>query len=92
MRRGEGASIGVLIRLGKQRHRFAELGRAIPDVSERVLARQLDELERDGLVERKLYAEVPPRVEYYLTPRGATLCPVIKQIWKWGAQAGESYL
>lgn len=76
----------IVIRLGKGRRRFAELRRAIPRISERVLARQLDELERDGLIERKVYAEVPPRVEYSLTPRGSTLCPVIKQIWKWGVK------
>jgi DNA-binding HxlR family transcriptional regulator len=57
-------------------------------VSERVLARQLDELERDGVVARTVYAEVPPRVEYELTPHGRTLCPIIKQMWKWGVEHG----
>ena len=75
----------ILIRLGKGTHRFAELWRAIPGLSERVLARQLDELERDGLVARRVYPEVPPSVEYRLTPRGSTLCPILKQMWKWGA-------
>lgn len=51
----------ILIRLGKGTHRFAELWRAIPGLSERMLARQLDELERDGLVSRRVYPEVPPR-------------------------------
>jgi DNA-binding HxlR family transcriptional regulator len=78
----------IVIRLVKGRHRFAELRRAIPRISEGVLARQLDELKRDGLIERKVCAEVPPRVEYSLTPRGSTLCPVIKRIWKWGVQQG----
>jgi DNA-binding HxlR family transcriptional regulator len=55
-------------------------------VSERVLARQLDELERDGLVERTVYPEVPARVEYCLTPHGATLCPILKEMWKWSVQ------
>jgi len=76
----------ILIHLGKGRFRFSELLRAIPRVSERVLARQLDELERDGLIHRTAYPEIPPRVEYCLTPFGTTLCPVIKQIWKWGVQ------
>jgi DNA-binding HxlR family transcriptional regulator len=49
----------ILICLGKGRYRFAELRRAIPGLSERVLARQLDELEHDGLIERTVYAEVP---------------------------------
>jgi DNA-binding HxlR family transcriptional regulator len=74
----------ILIHLGKGRFRFSELRRAIPRVSERVLARQLDELERDGLIHRTAYPEIPPRVEYCLTQLGTTLCPIIKQIWKWG--------
>jgi DNA-binding HxlR family transcriptional regulator len=80
----------ILIRLGKGCHRFAELRRAIPGVSERVLARQLDELERDGLVDRRVYPEVPARVEYRLTARGSSLCPVLKQMWKWGARRPPS--
>lgn len=76
----------IVIRLGKtDQLRFSELRRAIPGVSERVLARQLDQLEQDGVVERTVFAEVPVRVEYRLTSLGKTLCPVIKQIWKWGA-------
>jgi DNA-binding HxlR family transcriptional regulator len=78
---------GILIRLGKvagKRQRYSELCRAIPSASPRVLSRQLDELEREGLIERFVFAEVPPRVEYSLTLRGKTLCPLLKQIWKWG--------
>lgn len=78
---------GILIRLGKTgagRQRYSELCRAIPTASPRVLSRQLDELEREGLIERFVFAEVPPRVEYALTTRGKTLCPVIKHIWTWG--------
>lgn len=73
----------ILIRLGKGTHRFAELWRAIPGLSERMLARQLDQLERDGLVSRHVYPEVPPRVEYRLTAHGVTLCPILKQMWNW---------
>lgn len=76
----------ILIRLNRGRQRFGELRRAIPGVSERVLSRQLDELERDGLVDRTVYPEVPPRVEYNLTPFGSTLCPILKQMWKWGME------
>ena len=75
----------IIIRLGKTEClRFAELRRAIPGVSERVLARQLDQLEHDDIIERTVFPEVPVRVEYRLTPLGRTLCPVIKQMWKWG--------
>jgi DNA-binding HxlR family transcriptional regulator len=77
----------ILICLGNnERLRFGELRRAIPRVSERVLARQLDELERDGVIARTAYPEVPPRVEYQLTPFGSSLCPLLKQIWKWGVR------
>ena len=74
----------IVILLGKKERRFSELRRAIPRISERVLARQLDALERDGIVRRTAFAEVPPRVQYSLTAHGKTLCPIIKQIWKWG--------
>lgn len=79
----------ILIRLNRGRQRFGELRRAIPGVSERVLSRQLDELERDGLVDRTVYPEVPPRVEYSLTPFGCTLCPILKQMWKWGMEHAD---
>jgi DNA-binding HxlR family transcriptional regulator len=78
----------IVIRLHHARLRFSELRRAIPGVSERVLARQLDELERDGVVSRTVYAEVPPRVEYELTSHGRTLCPIIKKMWQWGVEHG----
>ncbi len=79
----------ILIRLNRGHRRFSELCRAIPRVSERVLSRQLDELERDGLVNRTVYPEVPVRVEYSLTPFGRTLCPVLKQMWKWGMEHAD---
>lgn len=81
----------ILIRLGKRGTcRFAELHRSIPGLSERVLARQLDQLERDTLVERRVYAEVPARVEYRLSSRGSTLCPILKQMWKWAVTNSHS--
>ena len=63
--------------------RFSELERAIPKVSQKMLAQQLRELERDGLVERKVHAEVPPRVEYRLTDWGQGLCPALDQLLEW---------
>jgi DNA-binding HxlR family transcriptional regulator len=63
--------------------RFSELERAIPKVSQKMLAQQLRELERDGLVERQVYAEVPPRVEYRLTGWGHALCPALDQLLEW---------
>ena len=65
-------------------HRFGELRRRIPGVSERVLTQQLRELERDGIVHRKVYPEVPPKVEYSLTAWGETLRPVMVMLNDWG--------
>lgn len=65
--------------------RFNELRRLMPDVTQRMLTRQLRELEDDQVVERKVYPEVPPRVEYSLTEFGRTLEPILTTLQKWGA-------
>ncbi|WP_185961281.1 helix-turn-helix domain-containing protein [Telmatospirillum sp. J64-1] len=64
--------------------RFNELRRRLPNVTQRMLTNQLRELEADGLVIRKVYAEVPPRVEYSLSPLGGSLYPVIMALKDWG--------
>lgn len=66
--------------------RFNELSRMIPDISTRVLSSTLKTLEADGLVSRKVYAQVPPKVEYSLTETGKSLIPLIMQLTEW-AQA-----
>ena len=66
--------------------RFNELMRLLPDVTQRMLTRQLRELEADRIVLRKVYAEVPPKVEYSLSEFGLTLAPVLKMLQGWGAQ------
>lgn len=66
--------------------RFNELGRKIPDISPRILANTLRTLEADGLIDRRYYQEVPPRVEYSLTATGRSLVPIINQLTEW-AQA-----
>lgn len=64
--------------------RFNELQRALNGVTHKMLAQQLRELEQDGIVQRKVYAEVPPKVEYSLTPLGETLKPIIEAMHDWG--------
>lgn len=66
--------------------RFAEIGRALPDISAKVLTDTLRNLEADGLVSRTLYAEIPPRVEYSLTDLGSSLLPHLYALISWGAE------
>lgn len=69
--------------------RFSELKKMIPHITQKMLTNQLRELEEDRLVERKVYAEVPPRVEYSLTAYGESLMPVLRLMYDWGKQYGE---
>lgn len=65
--------------------RFGELKKSIGTVSQKVLTAQLRDMEEKGLLTRKVYAEVPPRVEYTLTDTGYSLKPVLDAMWAWGA-------
>jgi len=66
--------------------RFNEIRRRMPGVTQRMLTTQLRELERDGLIVRVVYPEVPPRVEYSLSAKGCTLEPLITALKAWGEQ------
>lgn len=66
--------------------RFSELIRIIPDISSKVLSKELKVLEADGLISRKAYAIIPPKVEYSLTNRGRTLIPLILPIVEWAKE------
>lgn len=63
--------------------RFNAIGKAIPDISPKVLTETLKNLEVDGFINRRLYAEVPPKVEYSLTPLGQSLLPIIDSMIEW---------
>ena len=70
--------------------RFSELERAIPGVSQKMLIQQLRDLERDGIVERQIYTQVPPKVEYRLTEWGQAMCPALDSLLEWAAQKPAS--
>lgn len=81
----------VLWYLRKDKKRFSELRRSIPGITEKMLSMQLRQLEKDGFVSRTVFPEVPPRVEYALTPHGKTLLPLLEEIAKWGRKMGRKY-
>ena len=66
--------------------RYSDFERLIPEISQKMLAQQLRQLEADGVVARKLYPQVPPKVEYRLTEWGQSLCPALDALLKWAEQ------
>ena len=76
----------ILYHLESRVYRFNELRRLMPGVTQRMLTKQLRELESDGLIQRTVFAEVPPKVEYTMTPYGATLTPVLRALQAWGSE------
>lgn len=65
-------------------NRFGLLQKTIPDISKQMLTTQLRELEKDKIISRTIFPEIPPRVEYGITPLGKTLFPIIEAMDKWG--------
>lgn len=74
----------ICCHLAEGRLRFGELKKRIPNITERMLTLQLRKMEHGQLVKRTVYAEVPPRVEYELTPSGQELRPILRQLEEWG--------
>ena len=75
----------ILIYLSRKNRRFSEIKRKFPNMSERILIKQLKELEKEGIVGKTVTGVKPPlRVEYFITSYGATVCPILKQMWNWG--------
>jgi DNA-binding HxlR family transcriptional regulator len=88
----------ILWQLVDGKQRFGQLRRAIPDVTQHMLTTQLRDLESEGLVKRTVFPEVPPRVEYEMTPAARALRPVFDELFRWanaharpepGAEAGK---
>ncbi|BEU25074.1 helix-turn-helix domain-containing protein [Paraburkholderia sp. 22B1P] len=71
---------------GGQVQRFSDLEKLIPGISQKMLAQQLRQLEADGIVERKQYPQVPPKVEYRMTEWGQALCPALDSLLKWSEE------
>jgi DNA-binding HxlR family transcriptional regulator len=76
----------ILCKLEDGKLRFGEIRKQIPNITERMLTLQLRELEKEGLVKRTVYAEVPPRVDYELTAIANDLIPIWRQLENWGAK------
>ena len=82
---GDKWKVLILWELFERTKRFGELSRAISGISQKMLTQQLRQMEKDRLINRKVYAEVPPRVEYSLTDTGESLKPILDAMHKWGS-------
>jgi DNA-binding HxlR family transcriptional regulator len=74
----------ILWHLRTKTLRFSQLQRRLVNITQKMQTQQLRELERDGLIHREVYAEVPPRVEYSLTDLGISVVPILEQMCAWG--------
>lgn len=78
----------ILWQLVQRKHRFGELRRAIPGITQHMLTTQLRDLEADGMVRRTVFPEVPPRVEYEITESAKALRPVFDELYRWAEEHG----
>src|SRR5687768_9879212 len=76
----------ILYLISNDINRFGKMSIMLRSISKQMLTSQLRELEEDGVIERKIYAEIPPRVEYFLTHKGRSLLPIINMMKKWGLE------
>ena len=74
----------ILWVLRESKLRFSEINRVLPSITHRMLTKQLRELEKDGLIDREVYAEIPSKVEYSLTPKGKSVLPILEALCNWG--------
>ncbi len=76
----------ILRDLASGEQRFCTLEKTVGNINPRTLSKRLDELEAHGIIQKQIYAEVPPRVEYTLTLKGQDLIPIVQQMARWGEQ------
>ncbi len=88
---GDKWKIPILCQLFKETKRFNEIYRSINNINQKMLTQQLRSLEQDGFITRKVYPEVPPKVEYSLTPLGRSLHPVIEAMFDWAMENKNSF-
>jgi DNA-binding HxlR family transcriptional regulator len=79
----------VLCSLKDGKLRFNEINKKLPEITQRMLTKTLRELEKDRIINRKVYAEVPPKVEYSLTPKGESVLPILDSLCEWGKKYCE---
>lgn len=79
-------SMSIIYALFPGKKRFSELERLVPNINTRMLAKELKNMEANGIVTRKVFATVPPTVEYTLTLKGKKLEPIIEELYKWGVE------
>lgn len=72
--------------------RFSRIADELPDITQKMLTTQLRELEADGIINRKVYAQVPPKVEYSLTASGRTIVPILEALYDWGEENLGEYI
>nr|WP_154894266.1 helix-turn-helix domain-containing protein [Paenibacillus xylanexedens] len=76
--------LSLLWYISEETRRFGDIKRALPEITQSMLTKQLRELENDGLLHREVYKEVPPRVEYTLTNLGQRFLPILQSMSEWG--------
>jgi DNA-binding HxlR family transcriptional regulator len=79
----------VLCSLKDGKLRFSQINKKLPKITQRMLTKTLRELEKDRIINRKVYAEVPPKVEYSLTPKGESVLPILDSLCEWGKKYCE---
>ena len=82
----------ILYNLLKKTMRYSELQRIVPQATPKMLTQQLRELEKDGIIVRKVYPVVPPKTEYSITEYGKTLSPVLSSMYEWGKTYMSDYI